>query len=259
VQSVARAARALLAVADAGQGCTATEVAQLLEVALPTAFHLLNTLVDEGLLSKDRRLYFLGPEAGRIAHGFWRSEALATSLRAPLRSLAESTLETSYLAVWQHGQVVVVDSIEGAQAVNVDGLGIGLAEDAHARASGKMLLATLAEDALDAYLATHPLRPVTDHTITDESALREELRKTQRRGYAIDGEEFREGVTCIGVPIQSAGAVHGTYTLSIPANRFRANRKRYLVALQESAELAVRGLVASQETVGRPNQRGHRD
>jgi DNA-binding IclR family transcriptional regulator len=245
IQSVARAARALLLIADAVDGRSATEVARRLGIAVPTAFHLLNTLVDEGLLVKERRRYFLGPAAGRIADGFTGPEPVTTSLLAPLRHLAEVTLETAYLGVWRHGQVVVVGSIEGAQAVKVEGMGVGLADDAHARASGKMLLSTLEEAALDAYLATHPLRAVTARTITDEKALRAELRETRRRSYSLDEEEFRDGVTCLGVPIEDDGQVYGTYTLSVPVERLARNRDRYLDALREAAAQALRGLAAS--------------
>jgi len=245
IQSVARAARALLIVADESTGCSATYVAHELGTALPTAFHLLNTLVDEGLLTKERRRYFLGPAAGRIADGFMGPEAVTTSLLAPLRQLAETTLETAYLGVWRHGQVIVIGSIEGAQAVKVKGLGVGLAEDAHARASGKMLLSALKDAALDAYLATHPLRAVTKHTITDEQSLRNELGRTRRRGYSIDQEEIREGVTCLGVLIEDAENVYGTYTLSVPADRLKGNRDQYLVVLRAAASQAVRGLAVS--------------
>jgi DNA-binding IclR family transcriptional regulator len=242
---VARAARALLLIADAAQGCSGTEVATRLGLAVPTTFHLLNTLVDEGLLAKQDRRYFLGPAAGRIADGFSLPVPVTTSLLAPLRQLAEATRETAYLAVWRHGQVVVVGSIDGAQAVRVEGIGIGLAEDAHARASGKMLLATLDEPALDAYLATHRLRAVTPRTITDEQTLRDELRRTRERGYSLDEEEFRDGVTCLGVPIKDAQTVYGAYTLSVPVERRRRNHDSYLVALRRAAARARKGLAVS--------------
>lgn len=245
IQSVARASRILLAIADSTVGCTATEIASLLGVALPTAFHLLNTLTDEGLLTKDRRRYFLGPTAGRLAEAYAAAEATTTATLVPLRWLAETTLETSYLAVWRHGQLIIVDSIEGAQAVKVEGLGIGAAEDAHARASGKVLLSALADESLEAYLATHGLRAATERTITDEQALRKELQKVRRRGYAVDNEEYLEGVVCLGVPISSGERVLGAYALSIPAGRFRANRDASLDALREAARQAERGLAAA--------------
>ena len=250
IQSVARASRALLVIADAANGCSATEVARHLRIAVPTTFHLLNTLVDEGLLTKERRRYFLGPAAGRLADSFTGPEPVTTSLLTPLRQLADRTAETAYLGVWRHGQVVVVGSIEGAQAVKVQGIGLGLAEDAHARASGKMLLSTLEEAALDAYLATHPLRAVTASTITDEGALREELRRTRRRSYSIDQEEFREGVTCLGVAIEDSDRVYGAYTLSVPVDRLRRNRAIYLAALRDAAAQAVKGLAVSHEAAG---------
>lgn len=245
IQSVSRASRALLAIADSSDGSSATEIAELLGVSLPTAFHLLSTLVDEGLLAKDTRRYYLGAGAVRIAEAVTGNLAVSTSLRAPLRWLAEETLETAYLAVWRHGEVVVVASIEGAHAVKVEGLGVGFAENAHARASGKVLLATVGPEALDAYIATHELHAVTPNAITDEQTLRTELDKTRDRGYAIDDEEFQEGVVCLGVPIESDGVVYGTYTLSIPVGRARANRQRYLSALRDGAAQAVRGLAVS--------------
>jgi IclR family acetate operon transcriptional repressor len=248
IQSVARAARALLLIADAPAGCSATEVATRLGLAVPTTFHLLNTLVDEGLLTKDRRQYFLGPAAARIADGILGPEPVTTSLLGPLRRLADTTLETAYFATWRHGQVVVIGSIEGAQALKVEGLGVGVAGDAHARASGKLLLSALEAPALDAYLAAHPLRAVTAHTITDERELRDELRRTRKRGYSIDQEEYRDGVSCLGVPIEHTGIVYGAYTLSAPADRLRSNRNRYLAELRAVAALAARGLATLDHT-----------
>lgn len=231
--------------ADGPEGLTATEVGARLGIAVPTAFHLLSTLVDEGLLAKDQRRYVLGPAAGRIADGFMGPLAVSASLLAPLRQLAETTLESAYVGAWRQGEIVVLRSFEGAHAVRVEGVHTGFAYDAHARASGKMLLATLEQDALDAYLATHPLRSVTEHTITDEKEFRKELRKTRQRGYSIDREEFRDGVTCLGVPIEDARVVHGTYTLAVPVDRLRKNRDRYLAALRNAAAQAVKGLSAS--------------
>ncbi len=78
IRSVSRAATALELIAQNGGGISATEIATKLEMPLPTAYHLLNTLTDVGLLDKpDDRRYQLGPKVGLLA------EAFAAQLSAP--------------------------------------------------------------------------------------------------------------------------------------------------------------------------------
>ena len=53
IRSVRRAAALLEHVAASPAGCTGTEAAAALDIPPPTAYHLLSTLVDAGLLAKD--------------------------------------------------------------------------------------------------------------------------------------------------------------------------------------------------------------
>ncbi|MGE5147346.1 MAG: IclR family transcriptional regulator C-terminal domain-containing protein, partial [Candidatus Eiseniibacteriota bacterium] len=77
------------------------------------------------------------------------------------------------------------------------------------------------------YLASHPLNRRTRYTITDIDTLRAELAAIAERGYAMDQEEYAEGVCCMAVPI-SDGAVPFAVGLSAPANRFATEKTRYL-------------------------------
>ena len=52
IQSVSRACRILLAVADCDLGLSAREVAKLHSLTLPTTYNLLTTLCNEGYLVK---------------------------------------------------------------------------------------------------------------------------------------------------------------------------------------------------------------
>jgi DNA-binding IclR family transcriptional regulator len=45
---------------------------------------------------------------------------------------------------------------------------------------------------------------LTTRTIASPDALRTELEKTRRRGYAVDDEELEEGLRCIAVPVLDA-------------------------------------------------------
>src|ERR671916_409618 len=99
IRSVARASQVLLWVARQRHGATAKEIAAAHGLALPTMYHLLNTLVDEGLLAKDlHRRYILGRSGAILAQAYLRGKAVPDGLLAALREVARRTGETSYLA-----------------------------------------------------------------------------------------------------------------------------------------------------------------
>ena len=160
IRSVARASRILVQLGEQPDGRTAKEVAVALELALPTTYHLLGTLVAEGFVAKDsRRRYRLGPALGTIADAYVRQFSPPEYLLGPLHQLADETGETVYVVTWRHDRIVVLASVEGDSAVRVSGANLGYVESAHARASGKLLLAFASEEVRAAYLpSTHSCR-----------------------------------------------------------------------------------------------------
>jgi IclR family acetate operon transcriptional repressor len=208
---------------DPVSGLRATDVAAAIDTPLPTAYHLLNTLVGGGFLTKlDNRRYHLGPKVGLLA------EAFAARLSAPeylldrLRTLAERTGETAYVSTWRGGEVVVLAIVEGTGAVRVSGMHLGFGGDAHARASGKVMLAFASPREFEAYVRKHrPLRSCTPRTVTSVRELRSGLQEVRRRGYAIEEAEFVEGVACVGAPVADGTMA---ITVSCPIERFRRRR-----------------------------------
>jgi DNA-binding IclR family transcriptional regulator len=240
IRSAARVSRILVEVATRPNGATAREIAEALGLPPPTAYHLLGTLVSEGLLTKDgQRRYQLGPTLATIANAYVRQLTPPEHLVAPLRELAAATGETAYLAGWRDERIAVLASMEGRNAVRVSGFHLGIADDVHARASGKVLLAFAPEAQRSAYIRTHRLVPVTKRTIVSPDAFRRELERTARDGYATDEEEFREGVGCAAVPVLDNGHVIAAYAVSAPIERFRESRGRLVDHLRAAARAAV--------------------
>ena len=71
-------------------------------------------------------------------------------------------------------------------------------------ASGKVILSTFSPQALDEYLDSHHLTPLTEHTITNVLALRKDLALTAQRGYSIEYRENENEIISIGVPIYNS-------------------------------------------------------
>lgn len=242
VRAAQRAARLLLQVARRDGGCSATEAAAALDLAVPTAYHLLKTLEDEGLLARDgRRGFVLGPRVAVLAEAHLRDATVPDYLAQPLRALAAETEETAYLTAWRGGEIHVLESVEGANAVRVAGAERGRYLHPHARASGKLLLAYARPEQRAAELGREPLARVTPNTIVEPDALERELEAIRERGWAEDREEFAEGVACVAAPALVDDVVVAAFTVSAPVERYRRRPEALCAAVRRAARAAVGG------------------
>ena len=73
---------------------------------------------------------------------------------------------------------------------------------ANGRDLGTAFIAFLPDPELQTLLKRLPLKALTTATITRFSQLKDELKRVREQGYAVDNEEFEEGLKCIGAPVQ---------------------------------------------------------
>lgn len=240
IQSVSRAARALLLIAGLPETeRTVVNIARRLGATVPTTYHLLNTLVDAKFLARDdSRRYQLGVYIGALSTAYQGQTSPPASLVIPLESIAESTGESVYLSIWRDGNIEIQAQLTGHHAVQVANLRPGFHGGAHARASGKILLAFAEPNVRERYLSTHPIDVLTPRTITNPKRLAAELDRVRNQGYATEEEEFAEGVACIAVPVVTAGFLLGAYTVSAPIERYRSSWPEYLDRLRAGASQA---------------------
>jgi IclR family transcriptional regulator, acetate operon repressor len=232
IQSVSRACQLLLWLAGRHHGATAKEVAFANQLALPTTYHLLNTLADQGLVAKNsQRRYVLGQSTAILAQAYLRGPSVPESLLAALRELSVLTQETAYLAEWRGFDIRVLASIEGTKMLRVADVAMAPYEDGHARANGKVLLAYAPPEVREAYLRSHPLRRLTPATVCDRRDLDVELARVRTQGFAYDIEAFAEGVSCVAAPLLDNGRVIAAFGLSVPAESFKRNRRELTEAV----------------------------
>jgi DNA-binding IclR family transcriptional regulator len=238
IRSVGKAVSILVWLAGQSEARTAKQIATALQLPIATAHHLLDTLVQDGMLYKDaHRHYHLGPSVGLLVDAFQRQNSPPEYLLAPLRRLAETTGETTYLSMADGLDVVVMASVEGSHAVRVRGLHVGFRGSVHARGSGKLMLAYAGDERIETFLADG-LPPRTPRTIVDPDALRAELAAIRVRGYAFDEEEFTEGVSGVSAAVLQGDAPVAAYTISTPTERFRTRRKDLTAAVVAAAASA---------------------
>lgn len=234
IQSVSRALSLLLAIAERPEGFTAKRLSEKFGLSLPTTYHLLSTMLAEGVLAKDdARVFRLGPRAAIIADAYQRLDRVPAEYQHALQTVARRTGETAYLGVWRSGGVQVLDTAEGTHAVRVVGLDVGYTEDLHARASGKLLLAFASDDIRENALRGKRFRRLTPHTITKKADLVAELDEIRAKGVSYDRQEFQEGIDCVSAPIWRGGRVSACITVSTPSERFEIAAEEIVATLTE--------------------------
>lgn len=239
VQSVARAASILLAVAQSAHGLTTKEISDRCELGRQATYHLVHTLLETGLLARSEgRRYVLGLRIGTLCEAFKRHLEPPEYLAPIVRQIAMETGETAYAVGWWNDEIVALSRARGSNSVQAAEIADGQAGDAHARASGKLLLAYATADARRQYLATHPLDRRTPNTVTDVGVLETQLATIREQGYAIESEEFAIGISCIATALDG-GMSPFAMGLSAPTERCLANANRYLEVMRHVSASAL--------------------
>jgi IclR family transcriptional regulator, acetate operon repressor len=238
VHSVDRAVRLLHLIASTPEHeRTVKELAAKMGTSLPSMYHMVNTLVDARMLTRDgRRLYHLGLGIGTLANAYYQQSQPPPELLDPLGAIIKATGETAYLSGLVRGELEVLAEMAGTRAVRVSDIKPGYRGAAHARASGKVLLAFSDREERNRYLGAHPLQALTPHTITDTTQLLAELDQVRQQGYATEMEEFTEGVACCAVPVLDEGILLAAFTLAAPVERYRTLKDEYVSVLKAAAE-----------------------
>jgi DNA-binding IclR family transcriptional regulator len=235
VQSAARAVGVLLAIASSDTGLAARDISEMVGISRQATYHLLHTLSGTGMVTRNERgRHVLGLRVGTLAEGFQRQLSPPEHIAPLVRQVATTTSETAYAAGWWAGEITSLHVVHGSNAVTALEVPRGYGGDAHARASGKLLLAFAPSAVREEYLSTHMLRRLTPNTIVRRKELDHELELIRQRGYAEDAEEFALGLHCLAVPLDG-GRSPFVLGLSAPRERYERSHRDYLDAMRAVA------------------------
>ena len=231
IQVLDRAFRILDVLAEVDRELGATEVAERLHLHKSTTHRLLVILERQRFIEKN-------PENAKYRLGWRLFElgALAVS-RLDLYSLArpyvtrlvEETGETAHLGVLRGGDIISLVNVESKRSVRTPST-VGRRTPRYCTSQGKAMLAFMPEETAAEVIRNLKFRTFTRHTITRPSRLKAELVEIRERGYALDDEEFEEGLRCIGAAVRNhAGEVIAGISIAGPAYRVGGERMRELI------------------------------
>ncbi len=249
IQAVERVGAILDAFSPENPEMGVTEVAERTGLHKSTAHRFLVNLEAVGLLERDAhsQRYRLGLRMFEMGGIVLEQMSLWDEALPFLEGLVRGSGETGHLAVLERGEAIYIEKVEARRALRIPSA-MGRGYPAHATSLGKVLLSDLGEDEIRDILGAHGMASYTRTTTTDADRLLAELALVSERGFAIDDEEYDEGLRCIGAPIRDhTGRVVAAIGIGGPVTRITPERVDDLARLViDAADGLSRRLGATQ-------------
>ncbi len=231
VKSVARAARLLIALADAGREVCLTDLSEALDLPPSTVHRLASTLAVYHLVEQNAVTgrYKLGLTALHLANAVLKQLDFRQEAKPLMERLADLTGETVNLSVLDGDEVVYIEKAEGSASLRMLSR-IGHRAPVHCTGAGKILLSEMALDEVRAILRRTGLPRLTPNTVVTFDEYLRELEFARVHGYALDREECEEGASCVAAPVRNhTGKIIAALSISGPTVRFGEERLPRLI------------------------------
>jgi DNA-binding IclR family transcriptional regulator len=220
-----------------------SELADCLALEKPLVSKHLSCFREAGFLQQDgHKIYSPGVRSFLLGSQFLNNNIILRESAAELRRISVSSGQTSTLCTLEGIDVIHLASVEGPDFIDV-GWRVGTWLPFHATAVGKVLYAFAEPAALDKAISTHGMRRFTKATICDPDALKKQLAKAVKTGFAETDQETMEGLAAHAVPIFGAeqkvvaalGFIFARHAVTAP------QRAKQIRILQDSArKISVR-------------------
>ncbi len=208
------------------QGLSLSELTQMLNYPKSTIHHMLSTFLPYDYVSQDSetKKYRLGFKFLSISKILLDNMDIRKIAHKHLRELHQKCKEAVHLYILRDGYLVCLDKIQEPGGGLSLATYIGFRTDPHAAASGKILLSELTNDEVEAMYKDRPLRVYGKNTVMSLTQLYEQLENVRKQGYAIDNEEYYEGVRCIAAPVRAGGQIEAA--ISVTGSIFTMSMER---------------------------------
>ena len=233
-----RATALLVALSNFTRPATLNEVAQKASLSKATAFRILSTLIEQGFVEQDAATssYRLGIAPLHMAMAVLDGIDVHAKARPVMRAITEMLNETVVLSVRDGDYRVNVDAVECTNAIG-SSRRIGEPRPLHSGAASRVLMATMSDAEIEAYLKRH--RPTGGPAYLD--GLWKDIRKARRTGLVSMAADFSpESLAVATIVRDPAGAPIAAVHVAIPRGRFssRVEQRCGQALLRAAAEIA---------------------
>lgn len=239
-----RATSLLFALAKLPRATSLNEAAQLAGLSKATAFRILATLVEQGLVEQDAATasYRLGIAPLRIATAVLDGIAVHAVARPQMRFVSEMLNETVVLSVRDGDHRVNIDAVECTNAIG-SSRRIGESRPLHSGAPSRILLAAMSDEEIKGYLKRHRVSAKDGSNPAYLDDLWKDIRKARRTGLASMPAETSPESHAVATSIRGLGGIAvGALHVAIPRGRIspRVEARCGQALLRAAAEISRR-------------------
>ena len=207
-----------------------------------TVHRLLTCLAAMGYVTQDSFTgrYRLSLKLFEVAGRAVNSLDIVSAAKPHLDRLSATCGEAVHLVIRDGVDMIYVYKVDA----NVNSIrmssSVGLRIPMYCTGVGKAVLAGCSQEEVRQIWDASDIRSLTPSTITDLTALQEQLELVRQRGYAVDDEENEPGVRCVAVALpQMLGGPPAAYSISAPSMRMRDEQIRQFAALALQAKEGI--------------------
>lgn len=188
---------------------------------IATARRLINNLKSNGYLQFDGETsrYQLGLRLAELGCLVLANLSLRKVARPYLENLVQQQGASVLLCLFSENTWAIIDKVQGYQTIAMPS-NIGTSYPITFGLGGKIYLATLPDNQVQAKLEEMPLASYTPYSVTDTAAYIKNLTNVRKNGYAKEVEEYMEGLMGLSTAIKNAqGRTIAFITIGLPAKR----------------------------------------
>lgn len=186
-------------------------ISEQLGIPQPTVYRNIESLLDSGFLAKDPTgRICTGPRLRKLLYSSLSREAALTDRRSLLQRLSNAIEETVSISVPRGHELYYFDRIESHWPMRFT-LNAGDKLPLISSASGKLYLSTLPVDTVKRIFKNERTTQTARKAIKKESDFLKELDRIRKDGYALDNEEFFDGMVGAAVPIMSLDGQYAAF------------------------------------------------
>lgn len=219
------------------------EAARLTGMSRAAARRCLHTLAVLGYAAPSGSGFELTPAVLSLGHSYLDSNALARVAQPVLERVSAQVHESSSMAVLDGDEIVYVARSATQRILSIS-ISVGTRLPAASTSMGRAILAFSSEALVAGFLARVQLVRRTPKTIVEKAALKSELARIRRQGFALVDQELEIGLRSLAVPVLRAdGTPLAAINVGVHVGRsdVQALKRDVLPVLQEGAlEIAGR-------------------
>jgi IclR family transcriptional regulator, pca regulon regulatory protein len=234
--SLARGLAVLRAFSDQRRSLTIAQISHKTGIPRAAVRRCLYTLKELGYADADGNNFSLKSKVLTLGYSYLSSTPLTVSTAPYLNAISRTLNESCSLAVLEDDEILYVARSATSRIMSVS-LNTGSRLPAYCTSLGRVMLAHLPPEELDAYLGRVKLKAFTERTVVSAARLREILDGVRGDGYALLEEELEMGLRSLAVPVRGAsGNVLAALNVGVHASRVSARQM-----LEEFLPVLLRG------------------